>query len=64
VLKQLGIAVPYDGGSLMAIVNSTVTDRIGGAFGIIARPIGRHQARQALRDYFAGIRGWCIRPLP
>jgi hypothetical protein len=64
VLEQLGIAVPYDGGSLMLIVNSTVTDRIAGPFGFIARPIGGHQARQALRAYFAGIRGWCTRPLP
>jgi hypothetical protein len=64
VLEQLGIAVPYDGGSLMLIVNSTVTDRIGGPLGIIARPIGRHQARQAVRDYFAGIRGWCTHPPP
>jgi len=64
VLEQLGIAVPYDGGSLVLIVNRTVTDRIGGPLGIVARPIGRLQARQAVRDYFSGIREGSSRPLP
>ena len=64
VLEQLGIAVPYDGGALVLIVNRTITDRIGGPLGFVARPIGRLQARQAVRDYFSGIRDWCSRPLP
>lgn len=61
VLQQLGLVVPYGDGSLMLAVNSTMTDRIVGTFGVIARPIGRLQARDALRRYFAGIRAWSSR---
>jgi hypothetical protein len=64
VLQQLGVIVAYGNGALMLAVNSTLTDRIVGAFGVIARPVGRHQAREALRNYFAGIREWCSRPMP
>lgn len=63
-LQQLGIVVPDGDGAFMLVVNSTLTDRIVGAFEVIARPVGRHQAREALRNYFAGIRDWCSRPMP
>lgn len=64
VLQQLGAIVAYGDGALMLAVNSTLTDRIVGTFGVIARPVGRHQAREALRNYFAGVRDWCGRPMP
>lgn len=56
VLQQLGAVVPVEDGSLILAVNSTVTDRVGGALGPVARVIGRGRALDALRDYFAHMR--------
>ena len=56
VLQNLGVALPLDGGTLVLMLNSTVTDRIAGPFGAIARVIGQARTRDALEAYFASIR--------
>ncbi len=64
VLQQLGAVVADGDGALMLAVNSTLTDRVAGPLGVIARPIGSRFAREALADYFVRIRELCRQPLP
>lgn len=64
VLQQLGVVVPDGEQAVMLAVNSTLTDRITGPLGVIARPLGRRFARDALAGYFARIRDLCSAPLP
>lgn len=56
VLQQIGIALPQGEGSVILALNSTVTDAIPAVLGSLARAIGQGRARQALEDYFEGIR--------
>ena len=56
VLQQIGIALPQGEGSIILALNSTVTDAIPGLLGSLGRAIGQGRARQALEDYFEGIR--------
>lgn len=56
VLQNLGIAVPMEDGTLVLMINSTVTDRIAGPFAAIARTVGQRRTRDALEAYFATIR--------
>lgn len=56
VLQQIGIALPQGEGSVILALNSTVTDAIPGVLGSLARAIGPGRAREALEDYFEGIR--------
>ena len=55
VLQQVGVALPR-GESIVLALNSTVTDRIPGFLGSVARAIGQRRAREALEAYFDGIR--------
>ena len=64
VLQQLGVVIPDGEQAVMLAVNSTLTDRITGPLGVIARPLGRRFARDALASYFARIRDLCSAPLP
>ena len=56
VLQQIGIALPRGEGSVILALNSTVTDAIPAVLGSLARAIGQGRAREALEDYFEGIR--------
>ena len=56
VLHQIGVALPQGEGSVVVALNSTVTDAIPAVLGSLARAIGRGRAREALEDYFEGIR--------
>lgn len=64
VLQQLGAVVAEGDGALMVAVNSTLTDRVAGPLGIIARPLGSRFARDALGNYFSTMRELCGQPLP
>jgi len=64
VLQQLGVVMPDGDQAVMLAVNTTLTDRITGPLGVIARPLGRRFARDALAGYFAHIRDLCSAPLP
>jgi hypothetical protein len=64
-LEQAGIAVPDGtGGSLLLVLNSTMTDRIGGVFGGIARMIGQARSREALDDYISRLRDQSVLAAP
>lgn len=63
-LQQLGVVMADGEQVVMLAINSTLTDRITGPLGIIARPLGRRFARDALASYFARIRDLCSAPLP
>jgi hypothetical protein len=63
VLEQIGIAVPDGDGSILLVVNSTVTDRISGIFGGLARAIGQQRSRDALINYFQEIHDLTSRPM-
>jgi hypothetical protein len=56
VLQQVGVALPQGEESVVLALNSTVTDRIPGFLGGVARAIGQRRAREALEAYFDGIR--------
>jgi hypothetical protein len=56
VLQQAGVGLPQGEESIVLAVNSTVTDRISGFLGSVARAIGQRRAREALEAYFDGIR--------
>ena len=62
VLQQLGAVVADGEGALMVAVNSTLTDRVAGPLGVIARPIGSRFARDALGGYFSTMRELCRQP--
>lgn len=57
VLQQFGMASPTsDGGTMLVVINSTITDRLPGIFTSFARSIGEQRALSALEDYFLNIR--------
>jgi hypothetical protein len=56
VLQQAGVALPEGEASIILALNSTVTDRIPGFLGSVARAIGQRRSREALEAYFDGIR--------
>ncbi|QLH40190.1 MAG: hypothetical protein HWD60_16355 [Defluviicoccus sp.] len=57
VLQQFGMASPTsDGGTMLVVINSTITDRLPGIFTSFARSIGEQRALSALEDYFLSIR--------
>ena len=63
-LQQLGVVIPDGEQALMFALNSTLTDRITGPLGVIARPLGRRFAREAMSGYFARVRDLCGQPMP
>ena len=62
-LQQLGVVIPDGEQALMFALNSTLTDRITGPLGVIARPLGRRFARDAMSGYFARVRDLCGQPM-
>jgi hypothetical protein len=56
ILQQVGLAAPQGEGSVVFVLNSTITDAISGMFSGVARVIGQRRAREALEGYFEGIR--------
>jgi hypothetical protein len=61
VLQQFGLVLPWREGGMLLVVNSTVTDRLDGIFGPLARAIGQRRSRDALQGYAEGLREQSLR---